>query len=144
MKYERKLTHCIYDNKQHICWITKYRYQVLKGTIGIRLREIIREVCKQYDIEILQGHVRPEHVHIVVSRPPNISESKMMQYIKGKSARKLLQEYEELRKRYYGGRLWARGYYCATIGNVTDELIMEYVKNQDKEKGNNDNFQVTT
>ncbi len=116
---------------------------MLKGAIGKRLRELIREVCKQHDVEILEGHVRPEHVHIVASRPPNLSESKMMQYIKGKTARKLLQEFEELRKKYYGGHLWARGYYVATVGNITDEMIIEYVKNQDKEKGEKDNFEVT-
>ncbi len=143
MKYERKLSHCIYDNKQHFCWTTKYRYQVLKGAIGTRLRELIRQVCKEYDVEIMQGHVKPEHVHIVASRPPNLSESKLMQYIKGKTGRKLLQEFPELRKRYYGGHLWARGYYVATVGNVTDEMIIEYVKNQDKEKDEGDNFKVT-
>ena len=66
-----------------------------------------------------------------------------MQYIKGKSARKLLQEFTQLRKKYYGGNLWARGYYSATSGNVTDEMIIEYVKNQDREKEQDDNFLVS-
>lgn len=143
MKYERKTTHTIYDHKYHLCWITKYRFQVLKASVGIRTRELIKQVCKEYDVEIIQGHVRPEHIHLVVSIPPHLSVSKLMQYIKGKTSRKLLQEFESLRKRYYGGHLWARGYYSATSGNITDETIIEYVRNQDREEEEDDKFFVS-
>jgi len=143
MKYERKLSHTIYDTKQHFCWITKYRYDVLRGEKAIRCREIIKEVCKKNEVEIIQGHVRPNHIHIVVSRPPYLSESKLMKYIKGKSGRKMLQEYSGLRRIYYGGSLWARGYYCATSGNVTDEMLIEYVKNQDKEDLDEEKFKIS-
>jgi putative transposase len=115
----------------------------LKGAVGERTREFIKQVCKEYDVEILQGHVRPEHIHIVVSVPPHLSISKLMQYIKRKTSRKLLQEFESLKKRYYGGHLWARGYYSATSGNITDEMIIEYVRNQDRDTEEEDNFQVT-
>lgn len=141
MKYERKTSHTIYDHKYHICWITKYRFKVLSGEIGYRLRELIKQVCKEHSVEIIQGNIRPEHVHLMVSIPPYISVSKLMQYIKGRTGRKLLQEFELLRKRYYGGHLWTRGFYSATSGNVTDEVILEYVKNQEFEE-NNDNFNV--
>ena len=143
MKYERKSSHTIYDHKYHICWITKYRFQVLKGPVGQRVREIVKQICKEYDVEILQGHVRPEHIHIMVSIPPQLSVSKLMQYIKGKTGRKLLQEFEVLRKRYYGGHLWSRGFFSATSGNITDEMILEYVRNQDLDEEDNDTFHVT-
>lgn len=143
MKYERKSSHTIYDHKHHICWITKYRFQVLTGDVGIRLKDIVKQVCKEQSVEIIQGHVRPEHVHIIVSIPPHLSVSKLMQYIKGRTGRKLLQEFEHLRKRYYGGHLWTRGFYSATSGNITDEMIIDYVKNQDRDTEADDNFEVT-
>ena len=144
MKYERKSSHSIYDHKYHICWITKYRYQVIRGQVAIRLRELIRQVCKQQSVEILEGHVRPEHIHLFVSVPPHISISKLVQLIKGRTGRKMLQEYETLRQRYYGGHLWTRGFYSATSGNVTDEMIQEYVRNQDKKEFREDErFQIS-
>jgi len=143
MKYERRSSHTIYDHKYHIVWITKYRFEVLTGEIGIRAKEIIKQVCKEHSVEIITGHVRPEHVHLVLSIPPHISISKLMQYIKGRSGRKLSQEFEILRKRYYGGHVWARGYYSVTSGHVTDEMIIEYVKNQDRIKEQDDNFKVS-
>ena len=143
MKYERKTSHVLYDHKQHVCWITKYRYKVLTGQVAHRIRDIVRQVCKEHGVEIIQGHVRPEHVHIVISVPPHISTSKLIQYIKGRSGRKLLQEFEHLRKRYYGGHLWTRGFYSATCGNVTTEQIINYVKNQDREEDDDDRFLVS-
>lgn len=144
MKYERKSSHTIFDHKQHICFVTKYRYQVLLGPVATRLRELVRQVCKEHNVEIIQGHVRPEHVHLVISRPPELSESTLMQYIKGKTARKLLQEFETLRKRYWGGHLWTRGYYSATSGNITDEMIIDYVRHQEREdEVDDDRFHIS-
>ena len=100
------------------------------GQVGIRLRELVREVCRTNDIEILQGHVSADHVHILVSSPPNMSASKIMQYIKGKSSRKLMMEFRHLNKLFWGRHIWARGYFVATSGNVTDEVIQEYIRLQ--------------
>ncbi len=143
MKYERKSSHTIYDHKYHLCWITKYRFHVLTGDTGVRLKELIKQVYKEQSVEIIQGHIRPEHIHMLVSIPPHISVSKLMQYIKGRTGRKLMQEYEHLRKRYYGGHLWSRGFYSATSGNITDQMIMEYVKHQDRENETDDNFEIS-
>jgi len=143
MKYERKTSHSIYDHKYHLCWITKYRFQVLKGEIALKARETIKKICQQHSIEIIAGHIRPEHVHLVASIPPNLSVSKAVQYIKGKSANQLLREFEQLKKRYYGGNLWGRGYYSATSGNITDQMIIEYVKNQDREEEEDDSFLIS-
>ena len=143
MKYERKSSHTIYDHKFHLCWITKYRFPVLTGDVGVKLRDMVKQVCKEQSVEIIQGHVRPEHVHLVASIPPHLAVSKLIQYIKGRTGRKLLQEFEHLRKRYYGGHLWSLGFYSATSGNVTDQMIIDYVKNQDREAEDDDNFEVS-
>lgn len=133
----------MFDIKYHFVWTTKYRKSVLSGQVGIRLRELVREVCRTNDIEILQGHVSADHVHILVSAPPNMSASKIMQYIKGKSSRKLMMEFRHLNKQFWGRHIWARGYFVATSGNVTDEVIQEYIRLQGQEPPTEDgNFRV--
>jgi putative transposase len=128
----RKGAHTVHDLKYHFVWVTKYRYKVLQGEIGVRARDIIREVCMANEIIIIKGHVSADHIHLYVSAPPRLSVSKMMQYIKGKTSRRIQQEYPSLRKRYWGQHLWARGYFCATAGSVTDEMIQAYIEQQDK------------
>ena len=130
MKYYRKTSHTVFDVKAHIVWITKYRKKVLYGQVAERARELIREVCKEHDVEILSGHIGKEHVHLLVSIPPFISISKLVQYIKGKSSRKLMQEFKGISKTFWGQHLWGRGYFVASSGNVTDEVIMEYINAQ--------------
>jgi putative transposase len=84
------------------------------------------------DVQILKGHVSKDHVHIMVSVPPYISVSKFVQRVKGRTSRKLLDEYKSLKSIYWGQHLWARGYFAATTGNVTDEIIMKYIEEQNK------------
>ena len=145
MENYRTSSHSRYDIKYHFVWVTKYRKSVLTGAVGVRLRELVREVCRTNDIEILQGAVSRDHVHVLLSCPPNLSPSKIMQCIKGKSSRKLLQEFRHLQKQFWGRHLWARGYFVASSGNVTDEAIMAYIKQQDGTEPDDggDDFQIT-
>ena len=140
----RKSSHCTYDIKYHIVWITKYRKPVLTGKIAERTRELIRGTRQRNEVEILAGHVSKDHIHLLVSVPPHLSVSRLAQYIKGYSSRKLLMESKELNKQYWGKHLWARGYFAASSGNVTDEVISEYIKHQDiAENMKTDNFTVS-
>jgi len=145
MEHYRTGPHSRFDLKYHFVWITKYRKGVLVGEVGVRLRELVREVCRTYEIEMLQGSVSRDHVHVLLSCPPNLSPSRIMQYIKGKTSRKLLMEFRHLQKQYWGRHLWARGYFVASSGNVTDEAVMEYIRNQEGTEPDDggDNFQVT-
>lgn len=139
----RKTAHATYDIKYHIVWITKYRKPVITGKIAERTRELIRQICHGNDVEILAGHVGKDHIHLLVSVPPHLSASKLVQYLKGNSSRKLQMEYKELNKQFWGQHLWARGYFVASSGNVTDEVIAEYIKNQDiEERQMTDNFDI--
>lgn len=139
----RKTSHSVYDLKYHIVWVTKYRYQVLRGGVGVRTRELIRQICTTLDVQILTGHVSADHVHLLVSVPPTLAVSDLVQRLKGASSRKLLQEYTDLRKRYWGRHLWARGYFAVSTGNVTDEIIRQYIEGHDDQpNGENDNFSV--
>ncbi len=138
MQNYRKTAHTTYDCKYHIVWITKYRKKVLVGVLAERVRELLRFICKENEVEILKGHVSKDHVHLFVSVPPHLSVSKQVQYLKGKSSYKLLQENKELSKAFWGRHLWARGYFVATSGNITDEMILAYIENQDENESKED------
>jgi putative transposase len=114
-------------------WITKYRKPALTGEVGNRTREIIRQVCREIDVEIIKGHVSKDHVHVFVSVPPKVTISKMVQRMKGVSSYRLMMEFKHMQKTFWGNHLWARGYFCVSSGNVTDEVIKEYIEKQGRE-----------
>jgi putative transposase len=140
--YYRKGARSTYDLKYHIVWCTKYRYRVLTGQIGNRARELVREVCAANYVDIISGSLSPDHVHILVSVPPSLAISKLLQYIKGKSSRKLMQEFRDLSKRYWGQHIWSRGYFAVTVGNLNQQQVQEYIENQETHH-KNDNFSVS-
>ena len=127
----RRGSHSLYDLKYHLVFCTKYRYRILTGEVAQRSRELIREVCAANYVDIVSGSMSPDHVHLLLSIPPSQSLSKIIQYVKGKSSRKLLQEFEHLRKRYWGQHLWARGYFAVTVGNVNTEEVQKYIEDQE-------------
>ncbi len=142
MEYHRTTSHTKFDNKYHLVWITKYRKKILVGDITLRTRDIIRQVCEKYGVEIIRGNVSPDHIHMFVSIPPHFSVSKVIQNIKGRSSRMLQQEYPNLRKEYWGKHLWGIGYFSVTSGNVTDEVIIQYIQEQGRIQ-EDDTFQIT-
>ena len=143
MEHYRKGSHSVYDLKVHLVWITKYRKPVLFGDVAVRVRDLIREICKALDVEILKGHVSKDHVHLFVSMPPYLSVRKMVGRIKGKTSRKLLAENRKLSRQFWGRHLWARGYFVASSGNVTDDVIMQYIATQDlQERARDDDFTI--
>ncbi len=141
MEYRRG-SHSLYDLKYHIVFCTKYRYRILTGQVGIRARELIREVCVTNYVDIVSGSLSPDHIHLLLSVPPSLSVSKIVQYIKGKSSRKLLEEFEHLKKRYWGQHLWARGYFVVSVGNVNTEDIQRYIEQQE-EHHKKDDFRIS-
>lgn len=142
MQNYRKTSHSVYDLKCHVVWITKYRKPVLHGPVAERVRELIREICTANEVEILKGHISKDHVHLFVSIPPYLSVSRLVQLLKGKTSRKLLVENKDLNKKFWGQHLWGRGYFAASSGNVTDEVIMQYIEHQAVEEHKDDDFQI--
>ena len=128
-EYERG-SHTIHDIKYHIVWITKYRYEILTKKIAERLRELLRQGCEARGITIVEGSVGKEHVHMLLSCPTQLAPAKIVQYLKGRSSRLIQEEFPELKRRYWGQHLWARGYFCATVGTVTQEMIKAYIEHQ--------------
>lgn len=128
----RKGPHTVYDVQYHFVWVTKYRYHVLTGEVAVRARELIRQTCEARNITVLGGHISKDHVHLHVSSPLELAPSKIAQYLKGRSSRLIQQEFPHLRKRYWGKHLWARGYFCASVGRVTEKMIAAYIEQQEK------------
>lgn len=136
-----KSSHVTYEIKYHVIWVTKYRYKVLGGNMSKRLRELIRQGCEARNITIVSGNISKDHIHLLLSCPPSLAPSKIVQYLKGRSSRLLQEEFPELKKRYWGQHLWGRGYFCATVGSVTEETIRHYIENQE-ETDRSDVFKV--
>ena len=126
----RRSAHAVFDIKYHVVWITKYRYKVLRGRVAERARDLVRQICEAPDVVIMRGAVSPDHVHMLLSAPAHLAPAKVVQYIKGRSSRRMQDEFPELRKRYWGQHLWARGYFCATVGAVDEETIKQYIESQ--------------
>ena len=137
----RKDAHTVCDIKYHVVWVTKYRYPVLKNEIGYRLRELLKQGCEAMGITIVQGNITKDHVHMLVACPTSIAPAKIVQYLKGRSSKLIQDEFPSLKKKYWGQHLWARGYFCATVGSVTEEMIKTYIENQGREE--DDTFKVT-
>ena len=143
MSTYRKSSHTVYLLHYHCVFTTKYRRPILRGDVAVRLRDLVREICRSHEVDILRGHVRPEHVHLLLSVPPNLAPSRVMQAIKGKVSHHLMAEFRALRKEFWGRHLWARGYFVASSGNVTDEVISKYIETQDVEPQDSDDFKVS-
>src|SRR5229473_7964596 len=143
MEGYRRAAHTVHSLHYHFVFSTKYRKPVLRGDIAIEVRDLIRQICRAHEIDILQGHVRPDHVHLLLDVPPQLAPSRVMQAIKGKTSHHLLQDYRRLRATFWGRHLWGRGYFVCSSGNVTDEAIAEYIRLQSAEPQDDDRFQVS-
>ena len=122
------------DLKVHLVWIPKYRKAVLSGEVAIRVRDLIRQIAAEHELEIISGKVARDHVHVFLSYRPNQTVSQIMQWLKGISSRVLLQEFPHLRKKFWGRHLWARGYFAVASGTITDEMVKEYIEEQEGEQ----------
>ena len=136
----RKGSHTVYDIKYHFVWITKYRYPVLRGSIAMRARELLRQGCEANNLRILKGSVGKDHIHMLLSCPTTMAPSEIAQKLKGRTSRILQEEFPELRKRYWGQHMWGRGYFCGTVGEVDQKTIENYIEHQGEE--DDDNFTV--
>lgn len=122
-------------------WVTKYRYQVLTGEVKSRCRELIIQDCDRMEIHILKGVVSVDHVHIHIEYPPKLSISEILKQLKGRSSRLLQKEFRHLKKRYWGQRFWAKGFGAFSTGNITDEMVQEYIEHHRKPSSDNqENF----
>ena len=133
MKENKKLTHAVWECKYHLVWCPKYRFRILRGDLARSLRDIIRQLCEWKKVEILEGNVQLDHVHLVISFPPKYSIAEIVGFLKGKSAIKMFDKHLALKKRYWGRHFWAKGYCVSTVG-LDEEKIRRYVKYQEQQE----------
>ena len=133
----KSLSHTTWKCQYHIVFIPKYRKKQLYGRLREDVREVIKTLCQYKNVEIIEGAVCMDHVHLCVSIPPKMSVSQFMGYLKGKSALMIYDKHPELGSKY-NKAFWARGYYVATIGNITEEAVKKYIKEQSEESKKED------
>jgi putative transposase len=128
MDKQRQSGHTITRFTAHLVWVTKYRYPVLTGDIQLRCRELIIQVCDAEDVQILKGVVSKDHIHMHIEYPPKLSMSDLVKRLKGRTSRRLQQEFPQLKKRYWGRHFWAIGYGGWSTGNITDDMVDKYLE----------------
>ena len=126
------LNHTKWECKYHVVFIPKRRRKMLYGQLRQYLGEVFRKLALQKESRIEEGHLMPDHVHMMIAIPPKYSVSQVFGYIKGKSAIHLARVYGEKQRNFVGQHFWARGYFVSTVG-LDDAVIREYIRNQEHE-----------
>jgi putative transposase len=126
------LSHTKWDCKYHVVWIPKYRRKTLFGELRSNLVEVFHELARQRESKIVEGHLQPDHIHMLISIPPKYSVAHVIGYMKGKSAIHIARTYLGQRKNYNGMSFWARGYFVTTVG-ADEETVRIYIRDQEKE-----------
>ena len=135
MRKYRLGAHTKTDLKVHVVWLPKYRKPVLTGEVAVRVRDLIRQIAAEHELENVSGKVARDHIHVFLSYRPNQDVSRIMQWLKGISSRVLFQECAALAQEVLGCRqFWARGYLAVSSGTITDEMIKEYIEEQEGEQ----------
>jgi putative transposase len=133
MEDSQSLSHTAWECKYHLVWIPKYRRKVLYEQLRRYLGDVLRELAMQKESKVLEGHLRPDHVHMLVSIPPKYAVSQVVGFLKGKSAIHIARVYAGRRRNFTGQHFWARGYYVSTVGG-DEEVIRQYIHRQEEEE----------
>ena len=126
------LSHSKWECKYHVVWIPKYRRKTLYGELRRKLGEVFHELARQKECKVLEGHLQPDHVHMLIAIPPKYAVAQVIGYLKGKSAIHIARTYLGQRKNFNGMHFWARGYFVSTVG-ADEEVVRAYIRDQEKE-----------
>ena len=132
MKDYKSLSHTRWDCKYHIVFIPKKRKKVIYGDLRKYLGEIFHELAKQKGVEILEGHLMRDHVHICLSIPPKFAVSNVVGYLKGKSAIAIARQFRGKQINFTGENFWARGYFVSTVG-LDEQVVRNYIRHQEEQ-----------
>jgi REP-associated tyrosine transposase len=131
----QSLSHSKWDCKYHVVFVPKWRRKVLYGTIRKAIGPMLHELARQKECTILEGHVMPDHIHMMIAIPPKCAVASIIGFLKGKSAIAIPRRFPGKERNFTGEHFWARGYAVSTVGFETDQ-IRKYIKNQGEEEGN--------
>jgi len=141
MREVNSLNHTRWECKYHIVFIPKYRKKVLFGQIRKEMGEVFHRLARQKESLIEEGHLMPDHVHMMISIPPKYAVSQVIGFIKGKSAIHIARVYAGRKRNYVGQSFWARGYFASTVGR-DEQVIRNYIRHQEKEDRRVDQMQL--
>ena len=141
MSEYKTLQHTEWDCKYHVIFIPKYRRKVLYGEIRRHLGEVFRRLARQKESEIEEGHLMPDHVHMMIAIPPKYAVAQVVGFIKGKSAIHIARHFGERRRNFVGHHFWARGYFVSTLGR-DEEVIRQYIRRQEIEDQRQDQLNL--
>jgi len=133
----RSQAHVTWDCKYHVVILPKYRHKVFYGKFRQQVGEILRQLCCQKEVELIEGNAAPDHIHMLLSVPPKYSIAHTIGFLKGKSAIRIHRQLMKTKGTMFGRTFWARGYCVSTVG-LDEAMIREYVKNQEKHQQEND------
>ena len=136
---DSSLSHTKWNCKYHIVFIPKYRRKAIYGKLRADIGQILRQLCNYKNVEIMEAHAMPEHIHMLLKIPPKISVSGFMGYLKGKSALMIFERHANLKYRYGNRHFWAKGFFVSTVG-LNTKVVEDYIRNQEKEDMVQDNL----
>ena len=128
----KSIAHTQWNCTYHIVFIPKYRRKIMYGETKRDIVEILKKLCEMKQVTLISGGVSKDHVHMYLAVPPKLSISEVMAYLKGKSALMIFDRHPEYKQKWGERHFWARGYYVATVGNVNEDTILQYIKDQEE------------
>jgi putative transposase len=138
---DSSLSHTRWNCKYHIVFIPKYRRKEIYGQIKSDIGKILRTLCEYKEVEIIEAHAMKDHIHMLVMIPPKLAVSSFMGYLKGKSSLMIFERHANLKYKYGNRNFWAKGYFVSTVG-LKDEVVREYIRNQELEDMKEDNLSL--
>ena len=141
MKEYQSLSHTRWDCKYHVVFIPKRRKKAIFGTLRRHLGDVFRELARHKEEEVVEGHLRPGHVHMCISIPPKIAVANVVGYLKGKSAITIARRFMGRARNFTGEVFWARGYFVSTVG-LDEEMVRAYIRHQDEEDARFDQMKL--
>lgn len=136
---KQNLSHTVWECKYHIVWVPKKRRKIVYGKLRKELGTILRRLCEYKGVEVVEGTLCADHIHMCLAIPPKYSVSTIVGYVKGKSAMIVFEKYSRLKKNFRGHRFWARGYYVSTVG-LDEGKIRAYIRNQETNESIEDGY----
>ena len=136
---DSSLSHTRWNCKYHIVFIPKYRRKEIYGQVKSDIGKILRTLCEYKEVEIIEAHAMKDHIHMLVMIPPKLAVSSFMGYLKGKSSLMIFERHANLKYKYGNRNFWAKGYFVSTVG-LKDEVVREYIRNQELEDMKEDNL----
>ena len=141
MREWQSQSHVRWYCRYHIVFVPKYRRRTIYGSLRVNIGRVMRELCRQHEVELVEGHAMSDHMHLCLSIPPKYSVANTIGFLKGKSAIRIHREYLGRQRQYTGFHFWARGYCVSTVG-LDEQVVRAYIRNQEAEEKRQEDLEL--